>query len=133
MLNLKKVEYLADLGYAGEVVYVITGACCFFAGTRKAAMSTINAAEEVVEGICDEEGLDWRDLMFYDLQTRAGYRSKQNIPGQFECDQLSITILPDGRPAVRAWQPYRCPEDIVKAFCQYIGSETRFRWRRAVT
>jgi hypothetical protein len=50
--------------------------------------STINAVNEIVRRICEAENLDWRECVFYDLQTWVGY--PHHGFGYFCLDELSF-------------------------------------------
>lgn len=120
MSELKKVEYEGSCS-KGEVAYVIleNGTCVFtysrlVAGLEgvKRAISTINALEEIVQAICEKEGVSPRDLTFHDLQTCRGYKKELN---QFVFDKI---IFGKNGPS---WVQVPCPSEIVKIFREFIG------------
>jgi len=110
--ELKKATYAND----AEVVYLIIGDNCFFTGTTRP--STINAAEEVIQSISEQERVVLGKLCFFDLQTHLMYH--RHPSGYFELDMVYFNT--DGRVISNiCWIPFICPDEIFTAFREYIG------------
>ena len=122
MSTLKTVEYSGPFHDIGEVAYVIIkDLICIFTYSRtiralknlEYATSTINATERIVQVICEQEGLNQGNLVFYDLQTSRRYDKKL---GQFEFDKITFH-----KNTIHAWNYLQCPHKIVELFSEFIG------------
>lgn len=60
---------------SAEILYMVVGNEVIFTAAENSGSktTTINAVEEIIALICETEELDWRDYMFYDMQTWIGY------------------------------------------------------------
>lgn len=113
--RIKTVEYKGFREHKGKVAYIVEQGKVLFTATISAfqTTSTINAAEAIVEAICEAEGIDWKNpkqlekYEFYDLKSQIGY-PYQN-PSEFEI--LKLGIRPDDRRGifVESWDRYEPP------------------------
>ena len=93
-------------GHGAEVAYLVKGKKVIFTATGKTegqAPTTINGAEKVIEAICRQEGIDWRDFEFFDLQTGAGQYSRH---ARWETTALDRLIFDRDSPTleVKRWE-----------------------------
>ena len=102
----------------GRVRYLLQGNTCTYSGMTPAAefMSTVNAAEHVVEAIAEAEGIDPCNVTFYDLQTHA-YPHRNE--GQYE--MMRLTVEYDGQQPrnISDWSPATCSRQTLTLFGIY--------------
>lgn len=88
-------------------------------GRDNPRQSTINAAEGIVEAICEVENLDPTKCGFFDLQTYKGYPSVKS--GTYKFSKLKV--IKDRRTksvAVPSWQDTKCEKKVLKEWLTYI-------------
>jgi hypothetical protein len=100
MSRLKRLEYPAFLG-KGYIVYLIEDTSIYFSGHTLGATTTINAAENIIACIANQESIDPMLYDFYDIQTCLGYEG--HAPGWFEIDQV-IFQVEDARVTKLQWR-----------------------------
>jgi len=113
--QVKTAFFTSFTNQPAEFRYVITNDCCTFTAVDAQTTSSINAAEDIVEAICAQEGCQFHQLRFFDLQTHLGYSSKQ--PGHFEYDEVELESL-SGTPR---WIKANLPTEIRTLFAREIG------------
>lgn len=106
--GLKTVKYQAGWtpNDVAEIAYAVDDNRVIFTATgRKTGNpnTTINTAEEVIVAICNQEGLDWREYEYYDLQTAAGGYIRHAKFGTTALDRLTLDISGQ-RPEVIGWE-----------------------------
>jgi hypothetical protein len=133
-VKLKKVHYRGS----GTVDYVVIGKNCVFSGITSGVISTINAVEDIILAIVQQEQVKPNKLTFFDLQTSRADSSKK--PGQFEYDQLKVVVArnPVGETAadqisVIDWEPVKCPARVIKLFAEHIGPKPRQLFLRSAS
>lgn len=108
------------------VVYLIKDDSCYFSGIdSRMNSSTSNSAEEIVETISKQEGISFKDLRWFDIQTYLGY---MNIhPGKYEFNELIISdvfsnrLRKDRKFYVKNIESSECPSEILEHFKEYLG------------
>ena len=107
-LQLKKVWFE---GFAPdsqiEIAYMRNGNDIIFTATGNVIginTSTINGCSRVIESICLQEDLDWRNqnLRFFDFQTKLGGYPRRKQENSTALDLLSIDYS-KGYPYVDGW------------------------------
>ena len=161
---LKKAKYRC-WGYPAEgfpefhkVAYVIMGNKCYFSGLERGT-STINAAEDVIASIAKQEGVDFSDLRYFDIQTRMSYRK---LPGEYEVNELEYEVCREATeqeqieqieerfgckvvqshgsgpqtveecnivPSVTAWGKALLPADVLALFKEHIGIDLKATYK----
>ncbi len=122
-MTLKETVY-AD-GYApcyerrGRIRYLLRGNTCIYSGMTPATefMSTINAAEHVVEAIAEAEGIDPRNVTFYDLQTHHAYSYLRE--GQYEMMRLTVEYNGRQPQGISEWSPVTPSPETLNLFVIY--------------
>ncbi|MDP1689031.1 MAG: hypothetical protein Q8L47_02785 [bacterium] len=109
-----------------KVAYIIIDGCCYYSGIDSMMdRSTVNSAEDIIESISAQEGISYKELRWFDLQTYRGYISKK--PGECELDELILSDLPSNRTKreskyyVKSFEPRECPLEILESFKACIG------------
>lgn len=98
----------------GVVKYLIEEGRCTFSGmSGRDFMSTVNAAEHVIEAIASVEGLDVSRTEFFDLMTEHGY--PHFGPGKFDFQHLTVEIVAD-QPNITGWSVRECPLEVLQLF-----------------
>ena len=152
MLKETFYEDLSHLSKTTKVVYIIVDGCCYFSGIETGT-STINAAENVIQAIAEQEGVSVDSLRYFDIQTRLGGYEREE--GCFEINELDFAmgrertrqedIAMIGRrfgkvlkyggkapgtvqeckiiPTVTGWKSAVLPEEILEEFRPYIGEK----------
>lgn len=120
---LKKAAYQSCESEDCWVVYLIVGDCCYFSGIQRTMASTINAAEEVILAITEQEHVPIRSLRYFDLQTHEGYGSK--LPGAYEINELKVLLDDRLEPHVVSWMIADLPPEIFEAFREHIGFDLK--------
>lgn len=115
-----------------QFVYMVEGYRVYFSGVERGT-STINAAEEVIQAICQTERIRWEDQIFYDVRTSKGYPGHR--PEWCEVERLTVKET-GGRIEVTQWQTVASafddaannpdvlrviPKDIVLAFLALVN------------
>lgn len=134
-MTLKVVRYPGTGPiFDGHVAYLVRGKEVIFTfhceGPWHEHTSTINAAEGIVQAICQAERLQCYQHTFYDLQTKLGYPEQPH--GWFSLDKLifrgedRITDVDWATVAAskNAHDPIEpnmaCPEGVLEHFRSYI-------------
>lgn len=117
---LKEAQYTyKGSAESSKVVYVISGFCCYFSGIDHNGVGTINAAEEVVTAIAQQEDVPMGVLRFFDLQTHRGYpQSKES--GDYVFEELKIERADGGGFRCTGWVPATCPPHVLPLFLEFI-------------
>ncbi len=84
----------------GKVAYLLHEEEVYFTA-MKHGPSTINWAEQIIQAICEVEGIDWRTHSFYDVQTVWGFPASHRRLEDFCIDRL--VVEDKGYPFVQAW------------------------------
>ncbi|MFH1427352.1 MAG: WG repeat-containing protein [Patescibacteria group bacterium] len=137
-----------------RIAYVIVGNRCYFSGLERGT-STINAAEDVIVSIAKQEGVNFFDLRYFDIQTHKGYRK---FPGEYKVNELKYEICREATeqerieeieerfgckviqsygtgprtveeckivPSVTVWVKAFLPADILELFKEHIGIDLK--------
>jgi hypothetical protein len=125
-MDLKYLDYEGfNRNSGGRVAYLVADDQVIFSGLTlpSESTSTINAAENIVEAICETEGLNWRSVTFYDIRTHRGYHK----PAGF-CEVNKLNLVPDlsdhSVPFRVSWEVLNCddfPEEVWELFGPFIG------------
>ena len=115
---LKETRYANGIAQGcvkgGVVKYMVQHKNCIFSGVTSSRefTSTVNAAEYVIQAIAEAEGLDPREIRFFDLCTRLGYPS-QEASHEF----MQLTVQYEGaQPHVIGWEPTPCSPQTLQLF-----------------
>lgn len=118
-------QYGVDHIDYNKFAYFTDGCICVFCGIENdlVATSTINAAEEIIRTIANEENKRIGYFRYFDLQTYSGGYS--HLPGKYQLDELEIRSRNGDRDVEAvAWNPVkRFPLEILEQFRKYIGQE----------
>lgn len=93
-------------GTKAEVAYQIRGRQIIFSATGNRfgdAPTTVNAAERVIQQICQQEGIDWKDFEFFDLQTQRGGYARHESANTTALDRLVFDK--EDKLRVTGWEP----------------------------
>ena len=85
-------------------------------GGRKPLLSTSTCIESIIAAIAKEEGVDPKELTFYELATHIGSHFN---PGQYSFSRITIEWNGTGI-ADAQWQAGLCSEAVIAAFSGYI-------------
>ena len=125
-MALPQIEYRGFSRHSsGTVTYYLQKESCVFTGLTSSAyaMSTINAAEEILLAIRKAHRL-FHPIHFYDLQTHLGYpilRPGEYVYDEILCKPYAVNSVAHSDSGYLSWQPRHCPDAIELIFCQYLG------------
>lgn len=113
---LQTTQYVIREGNVGEVNYVVNDGVCVFSGITPSgeAMSTINAAEDIIKAIASREGIKPMETTFFDLVTSRSYSHLEGDAHEFK--RLDATYDENGEPQVTAWEDAVCPPETLRLF-----------------
>jgi len=103
-LEKKTARFVSGL-HAGEVAYLIVGGVVYFTQTE-GNISSVNAAEDIIETISTKENLDFRDFGWVDIQRTPRYSAN--------CQD--ILTIHRAELHVTAWETISVPTSVMRAF-----------------